>query len=456
MLSTFRGKLILLNIAVLAILVAGLTIASIVVTERQSIARVDRDLNNQILRPRPPRDRPVGVPAEQIGGPPPRPPFGPGSFVAEVGGEVPPGILSPESLEAARQGNVADIRTVDSQGRRFRVITMKIDLPEGPRLVQVSRDLDDVELVRKRQTETALLFAPIALALAGIAGYFLAARATKGLSAMATAVSEIDVERLDSHLPPAKDLEFQQVSSAFNDLIDRLNLNVKARESAYKDLERAYESQKRFAADASHELRTPLSRIKLVASSSLAQGLPEAELKEALVAIDADVDTLSQLITDLLDLARADNAQLTPLCSEIDVVLEVEAIVSKLDGDIEYQHEGAPTSNVDLRFVKRVLTNLVTNAVRHSGDEPVKVQTRTLPDGLQLMVIDKGEGIPPEHIDRIKDRFYRVDSARNREVGGTGLGLAIVDSLVKAHGGDLKIASELGSGTTVVATFRSS
>lgn len=455
MLRTFRGKLILLNIAVLAILVAGLTVASIIVTERQSVARVDRELNNQVFRPRPPRDRPADVPPKQGDGPPARSPFGPGSFIAEVDGQIPPGILSRESLEAAKNGN-QDIRTVAKEGRQFRVLTVMIDLPEGTRLVQVSRDLDDVELVRKRQTEAALLFTPIALILAGVAGYFLATQATKGLRAMASSVSGIDADSLDSRLPPAHDLEFQQLSTAFNELMDRLNLSVKAREAAYKELESAFEAQKRFVADASHELRTPLSRIKLVASSTIAQALPEAEMKEALVAINSDVDTLGQLITDLLDLARADNAQLTPLMSEIDVELEIKSIVGYLNQNIEYAHDGDPNANVDLRFLKRVITNLVTNAARYSSGAPIQVKTKASSDSLELQVVDQGEGIAPEHIDRIKDRFYRVDSARNREAGGTGLGLAIVESLVKAHGGELKISSELGSGTTVLATFRSS
>jgi signal transduction histidine kinase len=114
----------------------------------------------------------------------------------------------------------------------------------------------------------------------------------------------------------------------------------------------------------------------------------------------------------------------------------------------------APVIYADRTAVEQILLNLIENALRHTGEGGhIAVETTPAPNGVVLTVTDTGSGIPPEHLPRIFERFYRADSGRSRDAGGTGLGLAIVKHLVEAHGGSVSADSVVGSGTTIKLFF---
>jgi signal transduction histidine kinase len=116
----------------------------------------------------------------------------------------------------------------------------------------------------------------------------------------------------------------------------------------------------------------------------------------------------------------------------------------------------AQTILADRTALEQILINLIENALRHTGEGgQVTIQTLRETDGVSLIVSDTGSGIPPEHLPRIFERFYRADSGRSREAGGTGLGLAIVRHLVEAHGGMVRAESVVGAGTTIRIFFPS-
>jgi signal transduction histidine kinase len=171
---------------------------------------------------------------------------------------------------------------------------------------------------------------------------------------------------------------------------------------------------------------------------------------------------MQRIVDELLDLSRIESGHWKPRPQEVriaEVAAEVFGRViatakSKgiaLDARTE---SGADVVYADRTALEQILLNLVENAVRYTGERGrITIETRRAANGVDLIVSDTGAGIPPEHLARIFERFYRADSGRSRESGGTGLGLAIVKHLVEAHGGSVRADSVLGAGTTIRIFF---
>ena len=324
----------------------------------------------------------------------------------------------------------------------FRYCTHKTKTSSGPDIyIQRSESLEQVHAEIKRLTRTLFTLTPIALLLAGAGGMFLTGRALAPVRQITQAAARIEVDDLSERLPARGKDEFAKLAQTFNGMLGRL--------------EAAFDRQKRFVADASHELKTPLTVIK--ANSSLALADPDLtpDYRETLVEIDRAADRTGRIVQDLLLLARTDHGQL-PL-QETERPLEqlfIEAIqeASRLHpkGARLLVEVGKESIWGDAHLLHRVLLNLLDNALRHTPTEgEVRVSAR--PNG--FVVTDTGEGIAPEHLAHLGERFYRVDSARARTGGGTGLGLAISRSIVAAHGGTIQVESEPGKGTTVTVTL---
>jgi two-component system phosphate regulon sensor histidine kinase PhoR len=218
-----------------------------------------------------------------------------------------------------------------------------------------------------------------------------------------------------------------------------------------------------FVANVSHELRTPLSLIKGYVETLLdgAKDNPEVQTK-FLRIIEKHADRLAFLIEDLLLLSKLDsgqvvlNLQTTELRPVIDQVLD--DLHSRADEKkVSLQNEFPPviTARADGDRLQQVLFNLVDNAIKYGRPEGmVTVGGRTLDERLvEVWVHDDGTGIPAEARERVFERFYRVDKARSRDQGGTGLGLSIVKHIVQAHGGEVRVDSEVGQGTTFFFTL---
>ena len=220
--------------------------------------------------------------------------------------------------------------------------------------------------------------------------------------------------------------------------------------------------RKDFIANASHELRTPLT----VISGYLEAFEDEAEgsLKDWQVQLRhmrRQTDRMRRLIEDLLILSTLET-DLDPVKVEILNVTELLASVSEeartLGGLLE--HAFSIEADPDLRLkgnrneIYSAFSNLVVNAVQHSLEHGlIRVRWYADKSGACLEVIDTGEGISPEHLPRLTERFYRVDKGRSRDKGGTGLGLAIVKHVLRRHSADLEIESELGKGSTFRCRF---
>ena len=232
---------------------------------------------------------------------------------------------------------------------------------------------------------------------------------------------------------------------------------------AIEPLLAAYEKQRQFAADASHELRTPLSI--LMASAEILEkdkSVTSPFLKQVIEDVHDEVRKMTKLVSDLLVVARSDNEALKLKPQEMDLVAAAEQTLRMMQPlaekkQIELTREGADeiVTQVDEAKFKQLMLILVDNALKYTPEGgKVNLSLTQKAGKIRLAVSDTGIGIAREDLDRVFDRFYRVDKARSREMGGNGLGLAIARELAHLFGGEIKVASELGKGTTFTVEWK--
>ncbi len=220
-------------------------------------------------------------------------------------------------------------------------------------------------------------------------------------------------------------------------------------------IEAAQKSRREFVANVSHELRTPLTSIQGYVETLIEDPRPDPETtREFLGVILKNASRMNRLTEDLLALASVESPDykltLQPTRANVlvkDAIDSLGGIV--VDSGVKLQSAGAPESVVmaDPDAMNQVFGNLIENALKYAKDgKRVRVGARLLDSEVQFTVQDFGPGIASEHLERIFERFYRIDKARSREAGGTGLGLAIVKHIVQAHGGRIWAESALGKG----------
>jgi len=230
---------------------------------------------------------------------------------------------------------------------------------------------------------------------------------------------------------------------------------------ALKPAEQAMQLTRRFVADAGHELSTPIAIIE-ASLESLSEILKENNVKEDLTDIIAKASArMSELASDLIFLARVENPishyVMTPVsvkklledvCEDFSTLAKSRDIGFKLGATSESEVMG------NLEFLRRMVTNLASNALRYTDEGgTIIIWSEVEGKNLAIKVSDTGIGIPPESIDHVFDRFYRVDKARARAAGGAGLGLSIVKAVVESHKGNITVTSEIGRGSTFKATI---
>ncbi|MBR7025518.1 MAG: sensor histidine kinase [Selenomonadaceae bacterium] len=222
-------------------------------------------------------------------------------------------------------------------------------------------------------------------------------------------------------------------------------------------LKEAYDKQKQFAADASHELRTPLSVV--MASADLLLADPSIEnpfLRQVLEDLKSEVKKMTNLVSDLLMVARSDNNALKVKIQRLDlteilkqVIRTMTPIAEKKNIRLAGENFIKAPINADEQKIKQLAIILVDNAIKYTPEDgAVLVRLESVSNTrVVFAVMDSGIGIAPEDLDKVFERFYRVDKARSREMGGNGLGLAIASEIVKLHEGKISVASKLGEGT---------
>ncbi|HKI51869.1 MAG TPA: heavy metal sensor histidine kinase [Geothermobacteraceae bacterium] len=295
-----------------------------------------------------------------------------------------------------------------------------------------------------------LTFSPITLLLMSIGGWFLAGRTISPVTRISRSMQRINAESLDQRLPvsPAGD-EISELAETFNGLLARLH--------------DSFRKIRQFSGDASHELRTPLTILKGETEVALRWAKTPEEYRNALHSNLEEINRMERIIEDLLQLAKSDAGELQIEIEDLslsDLILEIymqgRSLAEGRQLEIEFKVEVDREIRImgDALRLRQLFLNLIVNAIKYTPDPGrVDVCLATEGDNAVVRVIDNGIGIPEPQQAYIFDRFYRVDQARNREVGGAGLGLSIVKWIVAAHAGQIEVSSEAGQGSIFTVTL---
>ncbi len=251
-------------------------------------------------------------------------------------------------------------------------------------------------------------------------------------------VREIRANRLHVRLDPRTlPVELRDLATSFNHMVG--------------GLERGFERLSHFSSDIAHELRTPLTSLTTQTQVTLSKPRSAPEYRELLYSSLEELERLAKMVSDMLWLAKSDNELIVPERTTLDAAEEVRALFDffealAADRGVELQLEGAaPTFPGDRALIRRALSNLLSNAIRHTpAGQAVLVRLSSDPAFVGLAVSNPGETIAASHLPKLFDRFYRVDPARQRDGDNVGLGLAIVKSIVEAHGGSVSARSAAG------------
>jgi len=218
--------------------------------------------------------------------------------------------------------------------------------------------------------------------------------------------------------------------------------------------------RKEFVANVSHELRTPLTSIKSYTETLLDGTLDDKETTEKfLKVIDSESDRMARLVKDLLQLSSLDSNQMKWHLNTFSFVSLVKSSIEKLQLEVNSKEQKMecytigklPNIRADHDKIEQVVLNILTNAIKYTPrGGAITVYLGIMYTEVYIKVTDTGIGIPKKDLDRIFERFYRVDKARSREMGGTGLGLSIAKEIVDAHKGSISVSSDLGVGTEVL------
>jgi heavy metal sensor kinase len=313
-------------------------------------------------------------------------------------------------------------------------------------VVVIGQPMDRTVAALAALRNTLLIAIPLTLLLSAGGGLFLVRKALKPIDRMIETTRGIEEADLGGRVAVESDDELGRLARTLNAMLGRL--------------ERAFHRQRQFTDDASHELRSPLSVIAAEATLALRREREASDYRESLSVIAEESVTMNRLIDQLLTLARGDaraeeieyqQLDLSKLIIETVGVMQPLAEEKRLKLSVTFPAQEGLAMRVigDETQLKRVLTNLIENAIRHTEpDGEITVSAARSGSTIEWTIIDTGCGISEEHLPHVFERFYRADKARSRQEGGSGLGLAICRLIVEAHHGSISVESELNVGTT--------
>ena len=379
-----------------------------------------------------------------------------GNLIGGIGGDLNSNQIT-DYVKGLLPGQVAAFGskpfTIEAPGSDFRVATTV--LPSSLGSVIVAQSLNDFD---KTTHQIAVVF----LIIGGIVLLFIAfasrqvikvsMRPLEKIEGTAEKIAAGDLSaRLDNFEP---DTEVGRLSTSLNTMLSRIEESFAARTESENKL-------RRFVADASHELRTPLTSIRGFAELHRQGAVPEGEkTKELIERIEKESMRMGYLVEDLLMLARMDQSR-ELVMEDVDLsALVNEAVASAQaagkDHPITTEIAVDVHTQGDADKIYQVVTNLLANARAHTPlGTSIHVSVYSNDEGSFISVADNGPGLSQEDQQKVFERFYRVDSSRQRNSReGSGLGLSIVDEVMKAHGGTVSVASELGNGATFTLNFK--
>jgi len=285
-----------------------------------------------------------------------------------------------------------------------------------------------------------ILWAYVALATlaSGLLGWLAARNGLSPLRAMKARAQTVSAHRLDERMPvDAVPVEMADLAQSLNDMLLRLQTD--------------FERLSAFSSDLAHELRTPISNLLTETQVSLSQKRTADDYRNTLASNSEELQRLARMVSDMLFLAKTEHGLALPHTEAIALDTEVAALADfyealAADKCLQLVTEGAAQMEGDRLMVRRALSNLLSNAIRHAPEHgQVRIAIRSTPQGAEVSVGNQGEAIAPDVLPRLFDRFYRADTARRHPASdGAGLGLAITRAIMQAHGGTVSASSEHG------------
>ena len=291
--------------------------------------------------------------------------------------------------------------------------------------------------------QKGMMLLGIIVVLSIFLSWLLSTILVKPLARVTKAIEDLTDGMQDDAISVPDYTETELITDAFNKMVNRMKI--------------LDESRQEFVSNVSHELKTPLTSMKVLADSLVGQqGVPEELYQEFMGDITAEIDRENKIITDLLSLVKMDKkaADLNITHMDINQLLEdilkrLRPIADKRNIDLILDCFRPVEADVDEVKFTLAISNLVENGIKYNVDDGwVRVSLDADHKYFYVTVADSGMGIPEDSIERIFERFYRVDKSHSKEIGGTGLGLAITRSAIAMHHGAIKVFSKEGEGTT--------
>ena len=314
-------------------------------------------------------------------------------------------------------------------------------------VVAVALDIAHHQAFMRSFLQTLWIFVAGAAVLAGVLGWAAARRGLAPLRAMREQTLVVTAQQLSHRLPvESVPLELAELAQSLNDMLARL--------------EEAFLRLSEFSSDIAHELRTPVSNLMTQTQVALSRARSADEYRGILESNVEEFERMARMISDMLLLAKAENGLVVPTRETVNVAAEMLALFDYYDAvaeekQLQLRLEGDGEVSADRLMLRRALGNLLSNAVRHSAvNTTLQVNIRSSADAISIAMKNTGDTIPAEYLDRVFDRFFRVDPSRQRSSEGTGLGLAITKSIVLAHGGTIAASSADGVTTFSIALPR--
>jgi len=344
-------------------------------------------------------------------------------------------------LSTDARGNGKAQQWTDSD-HSYRVLIRAMDTDSSastlPYTVAVAVPIDYHLRFLEHFHQTLWLMIASGIVITGLMGWLAVRQGHAPLRDIVANIRGISGDQLHTRLSPeTMPAELTDLATSFNDMLGRV--------------EDAFQRLSNYAADIAHELRTPVTSLMTQSQVALSQARTLEEYREILYSNIEEYEHMAQMIGDMLFLAKADNGLSKPSITEVNLADEVRTVFDYYEAwaeeqDVSLVLKGDAAISGDRLMLRRALSNLLSNAIHHtSSGQTIQVRLESVANEAVLISVENpGATIPPEHIPRLFDRFYRVDPSRQRNGEGAGLGLAIVKSIIDAHGGKTEVTSAAG------------
>lgn len=351
-------------------------------------------------------------------------------------------LVSPKIIRSFKKGEPTDYQR-KGQVIEFAVPVRSADVPQIQGAMLVTISCSEITATMMELNYQGLLLIAVIVVLSVFLGYILATVLVKPLARVTKSIEDLTDGYQNDEISVPDYTETELITDAFNKMLARMKV--------------LDESRSEFVSNVSHELKTPMTSMKVLADSLVGQqGVPEELYQEFLQDITAEIDRENRIITDLLSLVKMDKktADFSIQHMDINQLLEdilkrLRPIADKRSIDLILDSFRPVEADVDEIKFTSAISNLVENAIKYNVDDGwVRVSLDADHKYFYVTVADSGMGIPEDSLERIFERFYRVDKSHSREIGGTGLGLAITRSTIAMHHGVIKVFSREGEGTT--------